>query len=80
MSNTSKDFIWHFSLLMLSVFTLFFLTVGMGKASADLIIYMNDKSISKPAWQWVVFIIGAPIATAAWCLFWLFLRNQKSTV
>jgi uncharacterized BrkB/YihY/UPF0761 family membrane protein len=77
MSKTSKTFMWHFSLLMLTVFTLFFLTVGMGKASAELIIYMNDNSISKPAWQWAVFLIGAPISTAVWCIFWLLFKKSE---
>jgi hypothetical protein len=62
---------------MFSVFTLFFLTVGMGKILADLIVYMNDKAISKPAWPWIVFIISAPIATAAWCVLWLLFKKSE---
>lgn len=77
MSNTSKSFAWYFSQLMCAVFILFFLTVGMGTASADVLIYMNDNSISKPLWQWAVFLVGAPISTAVWCLLWIWFKKSE---
>ena len=53
---------------MFAVFLLFFLTVGLGKASVDIVVYMNDAKVSKPISEWVVFGVGAPLATA-FCVF-----------
>lgn len=77
MTQDSKQFAWHFIQLMFAVFLLFFLTVGLGKASADLMVYMNDAKVSKTILEWVVFGIGAPLATAFWCLLWIWFKKSE---
>ena len=77
MTQDSKRFAWHFAQLMFAVFLLFFLTIGLGKASADLVVYMNNSKVSKSISEWVFFGIGAPIATAAWCLLWIWFKNSE---
>ncbi len=77
MKPEKKLFAWYFLQLMFYVFVLFFLTVGLGKASADLIVYMNDAKIQKTIIEWAVFVVGAPIATAFWCILWLLFKKTE---
>jgi ABC-type polysaccharide/polyol phosphate export permease len=77
MTQESKQFAWHFIQLMFAVFLLFFLTVGLGKATADLVVYMNDAKVSKPVSEWVVFWVSAPLATAFWCLLWIWFKKSE---
>ena len=77
MAQDSKLFTWHFIQMMFAVFLLFFLTVGLGKASADLVVYMNNAKVSKPISEWVVFGLGAPLATAFWCLLWIWFKKSE---
>lgn len=72
-----KNFAWHFAQLIFTTFLLFFLTVGLGKASADLVIYINDAKTHKSVGQWVIFAIGAPTATAIWCIIWLWFKKSE---
>ncbi len=62
---------------MASAFLLFFLTVGLAKPAAELFVYMNDKNVTKPIAEWVIFSITAPIATAAWCLLWVWFKKSE---
>lgn len=62
---------------MFTVFLLFFLTVGLGKAASDLLIYMNDAKVSKPISEWVIFGVSAPLATAIWCLLWIWFKKSE---
>ena len=77
MKPETKLFAWHFIQLMFTVFVLFFLTVGLGKSAADLVVYMNDAKSQKTAGEWLVFAIGAPIATAVWCILWLWFKTAE---
>lgn len=77
MKPETKLFAWYFLQLMFYVFVLFFLTVGLGKASADLIVYMNDAKTQKPIIEWAVFVVGTPIATAFWCILWLLFKKAE---
>ena len=77
MTQNSKRFAWYFIQLMFTVFILFFLTVELGKASADLLIYMNDAKASKSISRWVLFGVGAPLATAIWCTFWIWFKISE---
>lgn len=81
MNKQKRVFALNFAQLMFSVFVLFFLSVGLGKASADLITYMNNPAIEKKTVEWVWFFIGAPIATAVWSIFWLwFKKSEKNCI
>jgi len=77
MSIESKRFAWHFLQLMFAVFILFFLTVGLGKASAELVVYMNDAKVEKTITEWLIFGIGTPIATAVWCVVWIWFKKSE---
>ena len=77
MKKQKRVFALHFVQLMFSVFVLFFLSVGLGKESADLITYMNNSTTTKKTVEWVWFLIGAPIATAVWCVFWLWFKSSE---
>ena len=77
MSTDSKHFAWHFLQLMLAVFLLFFLTVGLGKASGELVLYMNNAKIQKSVSEWLIFGIGAPVATATWCVVWIWFKKSE---
>lgn len=74
--NTTR-FASYFIQMMFTVFILFFLTVELGKVSADLLTYMNDTKISKPISRWVLFAVGAPLATAIWCMFWIWFKISE---
>lgn len=65
--SRKKEFLSNFGIFMFMTFLLFFLTVGLGKASADLVVYMNNDKTHKTTGQWLMFSIGAFIATAIWC-------------
>ena len=81
MTQDSKRFAGYFIQLVFAVFLLFFVTVGLGKASADLLVYMNDAKVSKSISEWVVFGVGAPLATAIWCLLWIwFKKSEKNCI
>jgi hypothetical protein len=77
MKPENKNFAWHFFQLMFAVFVLFFLTIGLGKASADLVVYMNDPKTQKSTAEWAIFAIGAPVATAIWCILWLWFKKAE---
>ena len=77
MKPETKKFVSYFGVLMFMTFLLFFVTVGLGKASAHLIVYMNDSKIHKNLWEWFAFAVGAPIATAIWCIIWLFFKMAE---
>lgn len=72
-----KRFMGHFAMLMFTAFVLFFITVGIGKVSADFLIYMNDQKSQKSTVEWMIFAIGAPIATAVWCIIWLWFKKSE---
>ena len=76
-TQDSKRFAWHFIQLMFAAFLLFFLTAMMGKASVDLVVYMNDPKVSKQISEWVVFGVGAPLATALWGLLWIWFKISE---
>lgn len=73
----SKSFLFNFLILIFTSFILFFLGVGLGKSCADLISYMNDGRTAKPAHEWIIFGIGAPIATAIWCFIYLIFKTAE---
>ncbi len=78
MIKNLKTFFLYFLQLMISAFLLFFLTVGLAKpAAAELLVYMNDKNVTKPIAEWVIFYITAPIATAVWCLLWVWFKKSE---
>lgn len=77
----ASGFLFNFLILAFMSFILFFLSVGLGKSCADLISYMNDGKTEKSTYEWIIFGIGAPIATAIWCYIYLiFKMSEKKCV
>lgn len=80
-SKTAKSkadsFSWYFTQLIFLTFLLFFLTTAMGKATADVVLYMNNPEKQKTVKEWVIFFIGAPVFTAIWCLLWILFKNAE---
>lgn len=73
----TSGFLFNFLILAFMSFILFFLSIGLGKPCADLISYMNDGKTAKPTHEWIIFGIGAPIATAIWCCIYLILKTYE---
>ncbi len=77
MNTLKKEFLWQFVQLMLSVFLIFFLSVGIGKETAELIRYMNNPEAIKPAKVWIIFWILGPICLGFWCFLWIWFKKSE---
>ncbi|WP_009909939.1 hypothetical protein [Burkholderia thailandensis] len=71
-------FVAHLSVMGFSVFTLYFLAVGLADPTASLLKYMNDPNKAHTAIEWAVFIPGSVIATGMVCLFILLGEHAKN--
>lgn len=61
-----------------SVFTLYFLAVGLADPTASLLKYMNDSRKAHTVIEWAFFIPGSVIATGTVCLLILLGEHAKN--
>lgn len=77
MTDIKKEFAWQFIQLMGSVFLIFFLTVGIGKETAEALRYMNDPETVKSTISWIIFWVFGPICLALWCFLWIWFKKSE---
>lgn len=56
---------------------MFFFAVVLGEPTAEIILKMNDKNVTKTVVEQAVFWIGAVISTGVWCLLWVWFKKSE---
>lgn len=75
MPSKNKQLFIYFAGSMLAAGILFFLAAGLADEFKKLVIFMNDRAITKTAKDWLLFfVISVPVG-AIWIAAWLWFKG-----